>query len=183
MIKELQTTVFALLRDSVGFSQTELAVATALSRSTLQRILTGQRLPTPEEEEAIFMATDSTLLSVAELVCKVLGDLIGRRVTIVADEVGYQAATPEGELHELLRVAYEKMPRDRWWAWKERVGRFKAFGQQYEAQGFADVRDLRAEVKVLFPEEQEAESTTATERAPAARQQKEGGNMLPFRKS
>ena len=151
MFYELQTKLYPLLRESAGLTQVELATASALSRRNIQRIETGDKVPTREEDEAIRAATDSTRLSVAELICKALSELIGRRVTIRADdEIGYQAATPEAELNELLRAAYDKMPRDRWWAWRDRVGRFKALGQLYEARGFADVRDLTAEVEALM---------------------------------
>ncbi len=154
MIKELLIKVFRQLRDAAGYTQAELGVASGLSRRTVQRIERAERLPTLEEEEAILMATDSTLLSAAEVVCKELGKLIGHRVTIVADEADYQAATPEGELTQLMDLAFKKMPRDRWWAWKERVGHYKALGQLYEAQGLSHVRDLKAEAEALYREEE-----------------------------
>ncbi len=176
MLNEIQTQVYAMLREAAGLSQIELAVAAAMSRSRLQRIETGQRLPTPEEEENILMATDSNNVTMAELICRVLSKLIGRRVQIVDDEVGYQAATPEGELDELLRAAHGKMRRDRWWAWKERVGQHKALGQLYEAQGFSLVRDLTAEVEDLFQDEKPAALEAA------AGDNEGGGDMLPFRR-
>ena len=161
MINELQTRLYLLLRDTAGLTQAELGAASGLSRRTIQRIETAERLPTRDEEEAIQMATDSTDLFLAELVCQVLSQLLGRRVSIGADETGYRAATPEAELNELLRVAQPKMRRERWWAWKERVGRFKALGQLHETQGLADVRDLAAEVKALCREEEEAGESPA----------------------
>ena len=156
MFHKLQTKLYRLLRESACLSQIELAAASGLSRRNIQRIETGDKIPTREEEEAIRMATDSSRLAVAELVCKVLSELIGHRVTIRGGETGYQAATPEAELDELLRSANEKMSRERWWAWRERVGRFKALGQLYEAQGFAEVRALTAEVEELSDAEEAA---------------------------
>ena len=161
MIRELQTGVYKELRDAASLTQGELAVASGLSRSNINRIEKAKKVPTKQEEEAIRLATDNTLVSVAELVCKVLSELIGRRVTIRADETGYLAATPEAELNELLAIAYDKMPRDRWWAWRDRVGRFKHLGQLYDAQGYAHVRDLSAEVEALCREEEKSEEREA----------------------
>ncbi len=157
MFYKLQTELYRLLRKAAGLTQIELAVASGLSRRNLQRIEIGDKVPTPEEDEAIQMATDATQITVAELICKVLSEIIGRRVTIVAEEIDYQATTPEAELNELLATAHKKMPRGRWWAWRERVGHFKALGQLYEAQGFADVRDLTAEVEALQENEKTEE--------------------------
>ena len=163
MFYKLQTELYRLLRKSAGLTQIELAVASGLSRRNLQRIETGDKVPTQEEDEAIQMATDATQVTVAELICKVLTDHLGRRVTIVADEIDYQAATPEAELNELLAAAHKRMPRDRWWAWRERVGHWKALGQLYEAQGFADVRDLTAEVEALPETKQASEAPPETD--------------------
>ena len=182
MINELQKKLYTDLRDSVSLSQIELAEACGVPRSTLQRIETAKRLPTPEEEEAILMATDTSRLEMAELICKALSELVGRRVTIVDDEVDYQAATPEGELTELLRTAYTLMPRHRWWAWRERVGRYKTLGQLHDAEGYAHVRDLTAEVEALLREEEEAAEAAAEEAEALAAEKGEGGDMLPFRK-
>ncbi len=165
MFHELQTRLYPLLRESAGLTQIELAIASGLSRRNLQRIETGDKVPTREEDEAIRVATESTRLSVAELICKVLSELIRRQVTIGSEETGYRAATPEAELDELLRAASEKMPRDQWWAWRERVGRFRQLGQLYEAQGFAEVRDLTAEIEAL-PKTENAEETAAEESKP-----------------
>ncbi len=173
MIKKLMTEIFTRLREDAGLTQTDLGLLSALSRRRVQRVEKGERLPTEEEEEAILVATDSTRLSLVELICKALSDELGRRVTIVAEEVGYQAATPEGELAQLMALAYEKkMPRDRWWVWKERVGRLKTLAQVYEVQGYADVRDLSAEVEALCRQE-EAEMTEAAEEGKPTRQKGE----------
>ena len=85
-----------------------------------------------------------------------------------------QITTPEGEINEMLLAAYGKMPRDQWWAWRERIGIYKTLGQLYEAAGYASVRDLRAELKALQGAEE-------AEEAPAAEDGTEAGNMLPFR--
>ncbi len=161
MIYDLQKQLYKELRDGADLSQNELAEVSNVRRSNLQRIENAKKVPTPEEEEAILLATDNTRLSAAELICKTLSKLIGRRVAILDDEAEYQATTPEGELAQLLKTAAGLMPRHRWWRWRERVGRYKNYGQVHEDQGHANVRDLNAEVEELLRQQEEAAETAA----------------------
>ena len=181
MIYDLQQKLYKALRDSADLSQNELAVVSTVPRSNIQRIEQAKKVPTPEEEEAILVATDNTRLSAAELICKTLSKLIGRRVAIVDDQVEYQATTPEGALNQLLHTAHDLMPRHRWWMWRERVGRYKHFGQLHEDQGHANVRDLSAEVEELLRQQEEAEAAAEAAEAPVT-DKGEGGDMLAFRK-
>ncbi len=60
MFYKLQTELYRLLRKAAGLTQIELAVASGLSRRSLQRIEIGDKVPTQEEDEAIQMPTDAT---------------------------------------------------------------------------------------------------------------------------
>ena len=158
MINELQTKLYTRLRKSTGLSQDELGAAAGLTRRNVQAVENGHRLPTEEEEEALREASHATPIFVAELLCKALSELIGRRVMIRADdEIAYRATTPDGHMNELLLAAYELMPEDRWWAWRERESRRQALGQAYEQEGYANVRDLGAELEALRAAKEEAE--------------------------
>ena len=52
-------------------------------------------------------------------------------------------------MNQLLLAAKPIMPEDRWWAWKERESRRQTLGQIYEHEGYANVRDLKSEIRVL----------------------------------
>ncbi len=182
MIYDLQKQLYKELRDGAKLSQNELAVVSAVPRSNIQRIEKAKKVPTPEEEEALLLATDNTRLSAAELICKALSDLIGRRVAILDDEVDYRATTPEGELTQLLHTARGLMPRHRWWQWRERVGRYKAFGQLHEDQGHANVRDLSAEVEDLLRQQEEAAEPAAEAAEAPAAENGEDADLLAFSK-
>lgn len=148
MIYKIQPIVYSGMRRAAGLTQIELEQASGLSRRTIQRIETGVRPPTREEEKAIRQATECSRLLFAELLCKALSTVLGVRVAIDAsDAAGYRAGTPEAEANELLLAAGEKMSTRQWWAWKERLGRIRALGLLLEQEILAFIRDLRAELK------------------------------------
>ena len=166
MINKLQREVYTGLREYAALTQVELAAASGVSRKSIQRIEKGKKIPTPDEEEAIREAAGATRLFVAELVCKALSDEIDRRVAIRADdEIAYQAATPDAQIHELLLGASSKMPEDLWWAWKERIDRHKTQRLVSDQEAMADLRDLRLEIRALEQarEEGKKEAVAKTE--------------------
>ena len=167
MLYEIQVGVYRGLRRSAGLSQRQLAAAIGCGRSTIQRIEKGRRPLTREEEDAIREATESSRTFFAELVCKTLSEILGVRVSIDAqDAEGYRAETPEAEANQLLREARGKLPEDRLWAWRQRLGRLKTLGLMVEQESYGAVRELRRELRALAeieepPEEEPGMDTTA----------------------
>ena len=147
MIKQLFTDVYRSLRESTGLSQRQLAAAAALPRSAIQRIESGDKLPSPAEESAIREATACSRLFFAELVCKALSPRLGCRITILPDAPGnYRPATPIGEAGELLQGAQGVMPEERWWSLMEQLGRIKTRQLLLEQDCFGFVRHLKTEL-------------------------------------
>ena len=86
MINELQTRLYTALRKAAYLTQAELGAAAGLSRRIIQAIENGTKLPTEEEEAAIWAATHATQLLVGEILCELMSELIGRRVSIHSDQ-------------------------------------------------------------------------------------------------
>ena len=138
--------VYRTLRESAALTQPQLATAVATSTRSIQRIESGEKMPTCAEEAAIVEATGASTLLFAELTCKALTGLLGRRVAVVPEGGGlYQSTTPMGEVSELLRSSAKKMPRERWRSATERLGRVKAQSLLLEQELLAILRETEAE--------------------------------------
>ena len=96
-----------------------------------------------------------------------MSEILGVRVSIDArDADGYRAETPEAEAHRLLRDAGGKLPEDRLWAWRQRLGRLKTLGLMVEQESYGALRELRRELggkpaaEIEGPPEEEPEMDT-----------------------
>ncbi len=165
MLYELQTDVYPWLRETAGLTQLQLVKVSGVPRSAIQRIEHGKRPPTREEEEAIRQATGCSRRFFAELICRSLSDKLDRPVSIgTGQAIGYRAATPEAEAHELLRACQRRVPVSVWLTWKGRLGRIRVLSLWLEQELLAILAELRTLLR-LVDEEHDAEEETASEEA------------------
>ena len=86
MIHQIAQDVYRWIREYGHLSRDEIAEAIGRKRQAIYRWEQGGQIPSPEQEQILVEKANCSKLIFAEIVCKKLSLLIGRRVMIAPED-------------------------------------------------------------------------------------------------
>ncbi len=110
MIHQIAQDVYRWIREHGRLSREEIAEAIGRKRQVVYRWEQGDQIPSPEQEQILVEKAKCSKLVFAEIMCKKLSLLTGRRVMIAPeDQVRYLPTVSLARAAELYRENYPKL--------------------------------------------------------------------------
>ena len=110
-IEELTGDIYRWIRESGHLSQDEIAEAIGKKRQAISRWENEGQMPTPEEEKILVEKARCTKLTFVEIMCRVLSNLLGRRVMIAPEgQVHYLPTAPRVRAANTYAIYYTRLP-------------------------------------------------------------------------
>ena len=110
MIHQITQDIYRWIREYGHLSPDEVAEAIGRKRQAIYRWEQEGQIPSPEQEQILIEKAGCSKLAFAEIVCKKLSLLTGRRVMVAPEgQVRYLPTVPLARAVELYRENYPKL--------------------------------------------------------------------------
>lgn len=141
MFNTLYAKVCKQLRQRTGLTQEELGDEIGVCRSTVHKVEKARTRLSPDQEHKLFELALSTKEEFGEMLCKILSEMLGKRVEIDDDQDGYRPTTALAMAGTLLREHGASLPADKRRRLNRRITTTKLLSVTYEENN-ADLVEL-----------------------------------------